>query len=90
MKSLSLVTAVASVGLVFGLAVSSADAHPRIFPHSHGKHVVVKKEVVVKPVVGMRVVSLPRGYTTIRVDGRTLYRFNNVTYRRVNNYYIVV
>lgn len=137
MKGLKLA---ASASLVFGLAISAADAHPRLFPHNH--HVVVKKEVVVKPtpvrnlvaysigaafdvlpanhvrivhqgrnyyfhdgvyfqrkggryvvvkpVSGVRITTLPRGYTTVRVDGRTLYKFNNVTYRRVNNYYIVV
>ena len=46
--------------------------------------------VVVKPATGIRVTSLPRGYTTVRINGSTHYRFNNVTYRRVNNYYVIV
>lgn len=45
---------------------------------------------VVKPAVGVRVTSLPRGYTTVRRGGVLHYRFNNVTYRRVNNVYVVV
>ena len=44
MKGLTIVAS-----LVLGLAVSAAEAHPRLFPHSHNRAVVVKKEVVVKP-----------------------------------------
>ena len=132
----------ASMGLILATGLSVAEAHPRVYTHSHHKHVVVKNDVVVrpapvanlvartigsafnsspanhvrvvhlgrtyylhdgvyyvkergryvvvKPVAGIRVTSLPRGYTTVRINGRTHYRFNNVTYRRVNNYYVIV
>lgn len=46
--------------------------------------------VVVQPVAGLRLASLPRGYTTVR-SGRTVhYRYRGITYRRVNNYFVVV
>ena len=46
--------------------------------------------VVVKPVTGIRVTTLPRGYTTVRVGGETLYRYRDITYRRIDGVYIVV
>lgn len=45
---------------------------------------------VVRPVAGIRVATLPRAYTTVRIGGVVHYRFNDVTYRRVNNVYVVV
>ncbi|MDA0687368.1 MAG: DUF6515 family protein [Proteobacteria bacterium] len=45
---------------------------------------------VVRPVAGIRVAALPRGYTTVRIGGVVHYRFNDVTYRRVNSVYVVV
>ena len=143
MKLRTLATLAATTGMLLTLGLSAAEAHPRLWPHSHGTRVVVEKQVVVnpapvrtavaraivgdvfdtipathvrvvhagrtyyvndgvyyvrnsrgytvvKPVAGIRVTTLPRGFTTVRVNGRTHYRFNNVTYRRVNNYYVVV
>ncbi len=136
------VTIAASLGLIMSLAISSAEAHPRIYSHTSHSRVVVQRDivvrpapaanlvartigavfntlpanhvrvvhagrtyyvhdgiyyarqgaryVVVRPVAGIRVTSLPRGYTTARIDGRIHYRFNDVTYRRINNYYVVV
>lgn len=46
--------------------------------------------VVVNPVAGIRLASLPRGYATVRINGQTLYRYNQINYRRVNGVYIVV
>jgi hypothetical protein len=46
--------------------------------------------VVVKPLTGIRIASLPSGYVTLRVKGETRYRFNEVTYRRVGGYFVVV
>jgi len=46
--------------------------------------------VVVNPVAGIRLASLPRGYTTVVVNGETLYRYRSTNYRRVNGVYIVV
>lgn len=129
-------------GLLLFLGISSAEAHPRWYPHSHQRQVVVERQVVVKPapvrnvvvrtvgslfdtvpdyrirvvhagrtyyvadgiyyvrdngryrvvrpVSGIRVASLPRGYTTVRIGGVVHYRFNDVTYRKVNNVYVVV
>jgi len=46
--------------------------------------------VRVQPIVGMRVAALPAGFVTVKVNGATRYRFAGVTYRRVNNYFVVV
>ena len=46
--------------------------------------------VVVQAVAGIRLTSLPRGYTSYRVGGETRYRFNNVHYRKAGSVYIVV
>ena len=46
--------------------------------------------VVVRPVAGIRINSLPRGVTTVRVDGRTLYRYRDVTYRKSGSVFVVV
>ena len=46
--------------------------------------------VVVKPRAGFPVAALPRGYRIVR-DGRaTFYSFNNVRYRKVNGFFVVV
>ena len=143
MKLLTLAAATATTAFLLTASMNSAEAHPRLYPHSHNTRVVVEKQVVVKPapvrnvvaralvgqvfdtlpanhvrvvhsgrtyfvhdgvyyvrsgarytvvkpVAGIRVATLPRGFTTVRINGRTHYRFNDVTYRKVNNYYIVV
>lgn len=46
--------------------------------------------VVVNPIAGIRLASLPRGYSTIVVNGETMYRYRNINYRRVNGVFIVV
>lgn len=46
--------------------------------------------VVVRPVAGLRVASLPSGYVTVRRGRNPLYRFNDVYYRRDNGFFIVV
>lgn len=46
--------------------------------------------LVVRPLAGIRVTSLPRGYTTVRINGNLRYRYNDVLYRRSGNYFIVV
>lgn len=133
---------VLTTGMLLSLGISSAEAHPRHYAHSHRSHVVVEKQVVVKPapvrnlvartvgqlfdtvpnnhvrvvhqgrnyfvadgvyyvrdgarykvvkpVTGVRIAALPSGYTTVRVNGQLRYRYNNITYRRVNNVYVVV
>ncbi len=46
--------------------------------------------VVVKPVRGLRITSLPRGYVTVRVGNEVHYRYRDVSYRRVNGVFVVV
>ncbi|MDA0280208.1 MAG: hypothetical protein O3C29_07215 [Proteobacteria bacterium] len=46
--------------------------------------------VLVKPRAGFRVAALPRGYRVVRDGGATFYRFNNVRYRKVNGFFVVV
>jgi len=46
--------------------------------------------VVVRPVAGLRMATLPRGFTTVRQGGTVRYRYRGVTYRRVGGYYFVV
>lgn len=46
--------------------------------------------VIVKPRAGFRVATLPRGYTVIRERGTTFYSFNNVRYRKIDGFFIVV
>lgn len=143
MKLFTLAATTITTAMMLSVGTSSAEAHPRLWPHSHASRVVVEKQVVVKPapvrtavasavvgatfdtipanhvrvvhagrtyfindgvyyvrnagrytvvkpVAGVRITTLPSGYSTIRINGRNHYRFNNVTYRRVNNYYVVV
>ncbi|MCI5106747.1 MAG: DUF6515 family protein [Pseudomonadales bacterium] len=46
--------------------------------------------VVVRPVAGMRISKLPRGYTTVRTGNTVIYRYRHSSYRRVNGFYVVV
>ncbi|NKB34800.1 MAG: hypothetical protein GKR91_17025 [Pseudomonadales bacterium] len=46
--------------------------------------------VVVNPTAGVRLTTLPRGYSTVRINGETLYRYRDINYRRINGVYIVV
>ena len=46
--------------------------------------------VVIKPIAGIRIASLPSGYVTIRSGRGTLYRFNETYYRKDNGFFIVV
>lgn len=46
--------------------------------------------VQVRPVAGIKLVSLPSAYTRIRVGSENLYRVNNTNYRKVNGFFIVV
>ena len=46
--------------------------------------------VLVKPRVGFRVAALPRGYRVVRDGSATFYSFNNVRYRKVNGFFVVV
>jgi len=46
--------------------------------------------VIVKPRSGFRVATLPRGYTLVREGGATFYRVNNVRYKRVDGYFVVI
>lgn len=46
--------------------------------------------IIVKPVIGIRVAELPRGYVTVRRGRESLYRVNDVYYRRDNGFYVVV
>lgn len=43
-----------------------------------------------RPLVGVKLVSLPRKYVSVRVGRETLYRVNDVYYRLENGFYIVV
>ena len=46
--------------------------------------------VVVKPRAGFPVAAPPRGYRVVRDGGATFYSFNNVRYRKVNGFFVVV
>ena len=46
--------------------------------------------VVVKPRAGFRVATLPSGYRVVRDGGATFYSFNNVRYRKLGGFFIVV
>lgn len=46
--------------------------------------------VIAKPRVGFRVAALPRGHRIIRDGKATFYNFNNVRYRKVDGFFIVV
>lgn len=46
--------------------------------------------VQVRPVSGLRVASLPPGFTRVRIGPDYLYRYNNIDYRKVNGFFIVV
>ena len=49
-----------------------------------------KKFVVVRAPIGIRIKSLPRGYTTIRVSGKKYYKFNGAWYSKGTGYYTLV
>jgi hypothetical protein len=46
---MKLFTLTATAAIMLSLGISSAEAHPRLWPHSHAARVVVEKQVVVKP-----------------------------------------
>jgi Family of unknown function (DUF6515) len=46
--------------------------------------------VIVKPRSGFRVAALPRGYRIVREGRATYYTFNNIRYRKVNGFFVVV
>ncbi|MEQ8952769.1 MAG: DUF6515 family protein, partial [Gammaproteobacteria bacterium] len=46
--------------------------------------------VVVKPVSGIRLTSLPRGYVTVRVGNDLHYRYRDISYRKLGGVFIVV
>lgn len=46
--------------------------------------------VIAKPRAGFRVATLPRGYRIIRDGNATFYNYNNVRYRKVDGFFIVV
>lgn len=87
----------ASLGLVLGLAVSSAEAHPRLFSHNH--HVVVKKEVVTRPApvrtavaytIGAAFDTLPANHVRVVHSGRNYYFHDGVYFQRNGSRYVVV
>ena len=45
---------------------------------------------LVRPVAGLAVASLPSSYTRVRIGGDHLYRYNEVNYRKINGFFIVV
>lgn len=46
--------------------------------------------VIVKPRAGFRVASLPRGYRIVREGGSMFYSYNNVRYRKLGGFFVVV
>tara|TARA_B110000305_G_scaffold133847_1_gene149403 strand:- start:8320 stop:8550 length:231 start_codon:yes stop_codon:yes gene_type:complete len=46
--------------------------------------------VIAKPRVGLRVATLSRGYRIVRDGKSTFYNFNNVRYRKIDGFFIVV
>lgn len=46
--------------------------------------------VAVTPVAGIRVKTLPNGVVTVRRNGQLIHRYNNINYRRINGFYVVV
>lgn len=49
-----------------------------------------KKYVVCAAPVGIRVIRLPRGARVVYINGRRLYKYRNVWYRRVGWCYVVI
>lgn len=85
--------------LVSGAAMNTAEAHPRVFAHSHHKHVVVKKEVVVRPApvrnlvsyaIGSAFDTIPSGHVHVVHGGRNYYVHDGVFFNRVGNRYVVM
>jgi hypothetical protein len=90
-------TALAGMGVVFGLMIGSANAHPRLFSHSH--QVVVKKEVVVNPApvrnlvaytIGATFDTLPRNHVRVAHLGQNYYVHDGVYFQRKGARYVVV
>ena len=46
--------------------------------------------VLVKPRAGFRMAALPRGCRVVRDRSVKLYSFNNVRYRKINGFFVVV
>ena len=94
---------VASIGLLASVSMSGAQAHPRHNLHSHHSHVVVKKEVVVKPApvrnlvartvartVGTVFDTLPANHVRVVHAGRTYFLHDGIYYARQGARYVVV
>lgn len=62
------------------------------FYYSEGVYYKKKSHgfVIVKPRVGFRVAALPSGYRIVRDGSATFYSFNNVRYRKIDGFFIVV
>ena len=62
------------------------------FYYSEGVHYKKKPHgyVLVKLRTGFRVVILPRGYRVTRDGHATFYNFNNVRYRKINDFFVFV
>lgn len=45
---------------------------------------------VTSPVSGVQINSIPRGYVTVRQNGKVTYRYNGISYRKGNGFYVVV
>lgn len=46
--------------------------------------------VIVKPQTGFRVAALPRGYKIVRNGSTVLYSYNNVRYKKIDGFFVVV
>ncbi len=93
------ITALASMSILMSLTLTAADAHPRLFPHSHNNHVVVKKEVVVRPAPVRNLVSyaigsvfdtIPANHVHVVHAGRNYYVHDGIYFQRVGARYVVV
>ena len=89
----------ASLGLMVTMGFDAAEAHPRVYAHSHHKHVVVKQDVVVRPApvanlvartIGSAFNTIPANHVRVVHSGRTYYVHDGVYYVREGARYVVV
>jgi hypothetical protein len=100
MKLFTLTATAATAAMMLSLGISSAEAHPRLWPHSHATRVVVEKQVVVKPapvrtavaraLVGATFDTIPANHVRVVHAGRTYFVHDGVYHVRNAGRYTVV
>lgn len=92
MKLFTLTATAATAAMMLSLGINSAEAHPRLWPHSHATRVVVEKQVVVKPapvrtavaraLVGATFDTIPANRVRVVHAGRTYFVHDGVYHVR--------